>query len=317
MSKSGWKRTRSAASLVLAGAVSFSIVGAGIAYASSNGSDHGETVAELGIGDIPIIRSAADIRLPIDAYHVPADVQNLVLHAEHEAMIACMARFGLDWDAPVIEVEAGGPSHDRLFGVTDLDEVKQYGYHAPSLGALNADGSTSDPVKDANSYDYTDEQDAVASGSTELAEVNGVKIPAGGCITEARSRVGTQEGLVVELTEATIGYGAMQADKDPRVLKGFDQWSKCMADSGYPYSTPWEANDDPAWGTFEATAEEIAVAVTDVQCQQKSNLSGLRVAVAAAWQREYMQAHKEDFAMMKKSIAQQRVNAASILVSGN
>ena len=97
------------------------------------------------------------------------------------------------------------------------------------------------------------------------------------------------------------------------MLEGFDQRSKCMADSGYSYAMPWESNDDPAWNTFEATPEEISVAVTDVKCQQKLNLSGLRVAVAAAWQREYMQAHKEDLAAMKASIEQQRSAADSML----
>lgn len=61
MSRSGWKRTRSVASVVLAGVVSFSVVGAGIAFASNLAPDHGENVVELQIGEIPTIRSGADI----------------------------------------------------------------------------------------------------------------------------------------------------------------------------------------------------------------------------------------------------------------
>lgn len=271
-------------------------------------------IAEISVGAIPKIRSGADIVLPIDEYWVSADDQNLILRAEHVAMVTCMARFGLDWDVPVREVDANVPIHDRLFGVTDLDEVSEYGYHAPgSIGTLNADGSINDPIKEASTVALTEEQDAVASGQAELIEVNGIEIPTGGCITEARSQVGTQDDLVLELAESTLAYGAQQADSDPRVLRGFEQWSRCMTKSGYHYVTPWDANDDPSWNTPEATAAEITVAVADVECQQESNLSGLRVAVAAAWQREFMRAHEEEFVAMKATVAQQRANAKSIL----
>ncbi len=317
MSKRSWSRARSAASVAVAGVVSFSVVGVGIAYASSaRDSASVEVVEELSIGAIPSIRSGADIALPIDEYQVSAKDQNLILHAEHEAMVSCMARFGLDWDVPVQEVGTDGFAYDRLFGVSNLEEVKSHGYHAPeSGGSVNADGSMSDPIKDANTVPLTEEQDAVSSGLSELTEVNGEKIPNGGCIAEARSKVGTQDDPVLELSEATIGYGAMQADKDPRVLKGFARWSGCMAESGYSYATPWDSNDDPSWSTAEATAKEIAVAVADVRCQQESNLLGLRVAVAAAWQREYMQAHEKEFVAMKATIADQRAAARSILVA--
>lgn len=316
MSKPSWARVRSVASVAVAGVVSFTVVGAGIAYASSSHNARpSEVVTELSIGSIPTIHSGADIALPIDEYWVPAADQNLILRAEHVAMTSCMARFGLDWDVPVQEVTAKGPSHDRLFGVTDLNEVKLYGYHAPSNGKLDADGTISDRVKSANTVLLSEEQDAVASGQTELTSVNGIRIPSGGCVTEARSQVGTQTDLVLQLTEATIGYGAMQADKDPRVLKAFDEWSGCMARAGYNYSTPWEANDYPSWATPKATPEEIAVAIADVECQRESSLTGLRVAVAAAWQEEYMRDHRESFLAMKKLVEQQRANAISILTA--
>lgn len=228
-----------------------------------------------------------------------------------------MARFGLEWDVPPTGVTLDRFAYDRLFGVVDLDEVKQYGYHAPGIssGTMNPDGSMTDPIKEASSVKITDEQDAVASGMTELTEFNGIKIPAGGCIAEARIEVGTQDGFVLELTETTIGNSAMQADEDPRVLKAFDQWSSCMAESGYRYGTPWDANGDPSWATPEATEREIAVAVADVECQQKLNLIGLRVAVASALQEEYMQDHKADFVALKERIAQQLAQANAILAT--
>lgn len=302
------------AAWITVGVLSVSVVGAAVAFASSrSGSDAVEVVPELEIGAIPTIRSGADIALPIDAYWVPAAEQNLVLHAEHEAMTSCMARFGLDWDVPVLDVEGDGFAYDGLFGVVDLEEVQRYGYHPPGSGPLIADGSTSDPVKEANSVPITEEQDAVASGLTERTEVNGLAIPPGGCIAEARTAVGTQNDPVLELTEMTIGYGAMQAEKDPRVLRAFDLWSVCMAEAGHRYASPWDANNDPAWSTSAATAQEIAVAVADVECQRESNLVGLRVAVAAAWQREYMRTHAAEFVEMKATISRQRDAAIEIL----
>lgn len=303
--------------MIFAGVISSAVMGVCIACASSTShSAPSDPVPELRIGAVPTIRSAADISLPIDEYWVPAADQNLVLHAEHEAMVTCMARFGLDWEARVIEVEAEGFPYDRLFGITDLDEVERYGYHAPGGGGpVNDDGSMRDPVKEANTVPITEEQDAVSSGLTERTEVNGIPIPAGGCIAEARSRVGTQNDPVLELTEATIGYGAIQADRDPRVLEAFERWSRCMAASGHAYATPWDANNDPSWATSAATTKEIDVAIADIGCQRESNLLGLRVAVAAAWQREYMRAHEDEFLAMKATIARQREAARAILAA--
>lgn len=311
-------RARTVAAVAVAGVMTFTVMGAVIACAPSHQDSNpnaAEAVAELSLGDIPTIRTGADIALPIDEYWVPADDQNLVLRAEEVAMTSCMARFGLEWDVEFHEVTLDRFPHDRLFGIVDLDVAKEYGYHAAGSGTMNPDGTITDPIKEASSVEITEEQDAVASGLTELTEVNGVEIPAGGCIAEARTEVGTQDGFVLELTETTIGYSAIEADKDPRVLKGFDQWSQCMAESGFRYRTPWDAIGDPSWATAEATEGEIAVAVADVECQQKTNLTGLRVAVAAAWQEEYMQDRKEDFVALKERIAQQIAQAKSILAA--
>lgn len=324
MSTGNWTRTRALVSVAVAVIASFAVVGAAIAFASSRQDSHPNTAAaaaaataEVNIGDIPTIRTGAEITMPIDEYWVPAEDQNLILRAENEAMRLCMARFGLEWDVPPPEVTLDHFAHDRLFGVVDLNEVKEYGYHAPDISSdmMNPDGSMTDPIKEASSVKITDEQDAVASGLTELTEFNGIKIPAGGCIAAARTEVGTQDGFVLELTETTIGNSAMQADEDPRVLKAFEQWSSCMAESGYRYATPWDSIDDPSWATAEATEKEIAVAVTDVECQQKTNLTGLRVAVAAALQEKYMQDHKDDFIALTERIAQQREQANAILAS--
>lgn len=223
-----------------------------------------------------------------------------------------MTRFGLTWEPPPQSVSALSYNYDRLFGLLDTAEAEAYGYHPARSGSLAADGSTIDEVKPARSVPLTADQEAVASGETELDQMNGHKVPVGGCIGESRARVGDVVP-VLELTESAVAYATEQADRDPRVLQGFAEWSQCMTEAGFDYATPWDSNDDPQWATPHADELEIKVAVADVACKNKTDLTGLRVAVAAAWQREFIRAHSEEFVAMADSIAAQRKNASSIL----
>ncbi|WP_416889498.1 hypothetical protein [Microbacterium sp.] len=318
-------------SVAVAGVASFAVVGlvGGTVSLVSSSTSNGDNMAnaqvieaaatevdggvrELPLGDVEPIRSGADITLPIDEFRTSDAAQERVLRAEHRVLVACMARFGLAWDLPVAPASGMDRSNDRLFGVIDLDDVTEFGYHVPDNGVHQQDGSVVDTVKRAASVSLSAEQEAVASGESGPTEINGVTIPEGGCLGEARARLGN-DGGALEMTESAVDFGVSQSERDPRVREGFAQWSACMAESGFTYATPWDANDDPRWATPEATDAEREAAVADVACKKSTGVTELQVAVAAAWQREYIDSHRAEFAAMKQSLARQQARADAIL----
>jgi len=284
-----------------------------VATETAKAAEPTEPVEELRIGDVTEVRSAADITLPIDEYRMTSQEENLVLRAEHKAMVSCMDRFGAAFDVAVQTVSADNRNYDRLFGVLNQDEVQQYGYHAPGdviLGSGESTGSKDDSgVLDENAL-------AIATGENSSAvDSDGHAVPLGGCITEARTQTG-DDGSGQELQESLIGYSLQQSDLDPRVLKAFDAWSACMKDRGLSYSTPMDAINDRRWSTTSATGDEIETATADVECKLATNLTGLRVAVAAAWQTDYIASHPKEFNALKERNAAIVEKSRAVLSSG-
>ncbi len=88
-----------------------------------------------------------------------------------------------------------------------------------------------------------------------------------------------------------------------------------MAGSGYHYSTPMEANNDPQWSGERASVAEIAVAVADVNCKKTTNLVGIRMAVDAAYQRRAIGQHGMELNAIKAALARQAATASAILAN--
>lgn len=283
------------------------------ASASPSASAAPRVVPELAIGPVVSITSGQGISLPVDAYKARPASENLVLKAEYHAMKSCMARYGLGFDPPAAawSVPATNHDYDRLFGLINLTEAQQYGYHTGEQ--LLPDGEaapSSTPAADPNAS--TPNYLAVAMGDPSVPKVKGLAVPKGGCITEARSKLG-DTSTAETLYENAVNYGLAQSDADSRVVAAFGSWSVCMKNSGFSYATPMDAIDDPQWATTTPSAAEVKAATADVECKTAANLTGLRVAVAAAWQNQYINAHTAQFAAMKTGVGQQVAKANAIL----
>ncbi len=140
---------------------------------------------------------------------------------------------------------------------------------------------------------------------------NGKTIPDGGCLGAAQREV---EGATDLSMPVQLAFDAWTASKsDSRVVAAFAKWSMCMAGSGYHYSTPMEANNDPKWSGEKASAEEIAVAVADLNCKKTTNLVGIRMAVDAAYQREAISQHGVELNAIKAGLVRQAATASAIL----
>ncbi|GAA4057452.1 hypothetical protein GCM10023065_02870 [Microbacterium laevaniformans] len=286
--------------------------GAGGAAPTGAASDASAAVEELKLGQVTDVRVGSDIVFPVDSYRMSPEDQNVVFLAEHKAMQSCMARFGESFDVPPQTVPAESHDYDRLFGVLDLAQAQSTGYHVVGDEILESGEGAGIAEKDASSLDERALDIAMGDGSDR--EINGQTVPAGGCISEARSITG-DDGSSQALLESTVAYGLRQSDRDPRVLAAFRSWSECMKANGFTYETPAAAINDPKWATSKASAAEIQVAASDVNCKLSTGLTGLRVAVASAWQDEYISSHADEFKSLSRGDATKLAKARSLLAT--
>jgi len=321
--KSGWTPTITAG---LVGLVSFGIT-LSVVLASPQGpsstpapastqpvASTPQTVEELDIGAVKQVGGAAEIEFPIDDYRPSAEEQNVILRAEYHAMQNCMAKFGLAFDFPAWSVPLENHDYDRLFGVLDLDETHVFGYHLPGEQRMDSGQGTEKKPGSPSGVDQDTRFLDVASGDG-AREIDGRAVPRGGCIAEARGAV-NDDGARQALYEEAINYGLDQSNRDTRVLDAFGAWSGCMKEQGFDYATPSDAINDPKWATPSASKAEIQVASADVSCKNSTNLTGLRVAVASAWQALFIETHQNELDHAVASSGEQLSAAEALLAAG-
>ncbi|TMK20670.1 MAG: hypothetical protein E6G68_04375, partial [Actinobacteria bacterium] len=218
---------------------------------------------------IPVINDWRQIVLPLDCYELGIRDTVLVERAQHKLVGECMRRFGFTWDVPFNERDVSGVQipHYRLYGLLDEEHAAAYGYNAGSSAAGGKTDETAAPI----SPDYANVLGAKGGGGT----YKGMQIPKDGCYGEARRKV-AEGGPAFDssLPEGLSADSWARANKDSRVLAAFARWSACMANSGYSYRTPMDANNDSRWDGDRPTAAEIGVAKADVQCKKQTNLTG-------------------------------------------
>jgi hypothetical protein len=252
--------------------------------------------AEPQVESIRTIVDWRDISLPLDAYEMPLTDRNQILSAEFLLTAQCMSGFGLhldgpDWGTltPDVPVKT---MHYRLYGLIDSEHAIRYGYHSPAEAEKTTEQRSSDSIPG----DYSNVLGAKLGGG----EFDGKLIPEGGCIGLARKEVeggiSGQNSLVEELRFRSWTAGS----RDSRVETAFGAWSSCMAEAGFSYEKPEDANNDAAFSGTDFSRLEIDVAVSDVQCKKKTNLIGIRTAVESAYQEEEIRLHAADLARLIK-----------------
>ncbi|WP_157553434.1 hypothetical protein [Jiangella gansuensis] len=246
---------------------------------------------------------AGTLVLPLDAYAFSAAEDQVLGQAAEAAVIACFEARGFDAaDAhplPFTRAVADDASarHERRYSVTDPDVAARHGYHPPD---------TTD-VREEFYASHTEPELAALVGSGDGAP--------DGCLhqAEAATTAGDEAALrageeLVSEVQADAWHGAMA---DPRVVEAFRAWSACMAEAGYRYDAPMDANDDPTWWrTDTASAEEIATATADVACKESTGLIPVWSEVEAEYQAELIAQHQDRFdayrARLDEQVAQAR-----------
>ncbi|MFE1289419.1 hypothetical protein [Streptomyces sp. NPDC058751] len=273
------------------------------------------------VSSVPRLITAADRELPIAPYLLSDKQSDELTAAQAELTEQCMARFGFRYTspAPAAVFRPRTPTQFR-YGVTDPEAAAVDGFAPP--GSRTAPTAVEPAALSAETtLVLTGTNDPhVKPGSTAAGgQVHkGRKIPVGGCVGEARTRLlseGPEAGGDAQLPNDINIDSFESSRKHPLVRAVFAKWSQCMEARGLSYPDPLAAGGDSAWRTGTASAKEKAAARADADCKTRNNVVGVWYAVDSALQRQAIARNSAALAEIKKSI-RARVKLATAVLAG-
>ncbi|SER73907.1 hypothetical protein SAMN05216199_1044 [Pedococcus cremeus] len=239
----------------------------------------------------PAIRSAHELRLPLDSYALTAEEDGLVSRAFSTLVADCAKRFDVETSIPAPKNASAVEMNIRRYGLVEGSPVEKYGYGLPPKTRTAAD--------DKGDWNPTPQEDLALRGSADAAtqprDHHGAPLPVGGCLGETQRKLGGDPPL----SPGAASLDSFKAsENDPRVVKAMSAWAACMKTAGFSYTNPWQPNDE-AWPE-PAGANEIRTAQQDVACRQRSNLVGTWLAVESAYQERLIAQHSGQFDALEK-----------------
>jgi hypothetical protein len=261
------------------------------------------------LGSLPLVVSYRDIHFPLDAYH-PSPTEKATLARGDDVLVRdCMRRYGFEFPLPD-RTTAPQPA-DRRIGLIDAGEAARFGYKPADFDEYSQRVAE---VK-GKQVKWPPQMMAVLNGDGP-AQLNGIDVPKGGCNVEARTRAGRSaagepgdENFVIRLEQESDG----QAEKDSRLQAAFAKWSACMAESGFTYRDPWQANNDRAFADGKPSTQMIATAKADVTCRTRENVNSTWVAVITAHQNRTITEHQDALDQHRKKTETQLTTATHLL----
>lgn len=286
---------------------------AAIAGCSSSSGDSSEPAAAVDAESDTL--GIANLALPIESYFVSAEEEQTLTQAENLLQTRCMKRFGFDYVVPPRLAPVRPAFIERRYGISDAKLAATRGYKlAPETDAAAAASSTA-PMSPAmtkvlHGSGSTTGEAGGAGASSPQELVNGQRIPAGGCVGEARETLGAQPGgqgfNAPEIVNAINVESWDRARADARVRGAITQWSACMKEKGLDYADPSAASGDMGWSREERAVEtrEITVALADIECKKTTGLAKTWYAVDKELQTARIEKSAEELATVKKNNAE-------------
>ncbi|MFI9100966.1 hypothetical protein ACIGXA_10590 [Streptomyces fildesensis] len=273
----------------------------------------------------PVLDSANNQPLPLDAYLFNPDQMFTVEKAQARLGARCMARFGLSYPhseplQPRRGSDAPTTRRDGRYGPQNATVMAKWGYHSEG-GDL---GTNSAPPGPQLSQQMT----AALRGSSDMKQkfgpggqvINGRTVPNHGCVGETvKELTGAVDGRVgdAQLAEDLKFGTLLNSQHDVRTQRVFAQWSQCMKGSGFNYPDPVAAMGDKTWWeTPVPTPHEIQVATADAECRHKANLVGVWYSVDFAYQQQAIAENAAAMAQIKTAL-QAQVKAATAALNGD
>ncbi|WP_432158344.1 MULTISPECIES: hypothetical protein [unclassified Streptomyces] len=247
-----------------------------------------EPVATAQVGDP---EDPATWKLPIEAYEPTKREKRLVSSARDLEIKECMRNAGFpDWTpAPDLPTVGGTTLTDWRYGIHDLEQAQQFGYHP-------------DPEQQ-DAYDAALAADQSAEADQDVLQ---------GCASQAGSTAPSLQGSA--LVNQISGDAYQKAMDTPEVKEVFAKWAACMQDSGYTYAMPMDAGDDPRFSTGpdEISQTEKDTAVADVTCRDKYHVEKVWFDAEAAIQAEAIAEHMDELNREKAGIRSAVAKARSV-----
>ncbi len=173
----------------------------------------------------------------------------------------------------------GAQDAQYTYSVTDPAVAAVYGFHPESWVKEVKERASSNP-DDAPGREVAGYEDALF-GQADAASVtddDGVIIATydpKSCAGQAKDQVtpewAKQERIADIGADILLDVSDLVVTND-EFVHAASAWSACMADQGYDYATPMDANNDEAFATDLPTAAEIPVAIASAECQHSSGL---------------------------------------------
>lgn len=234
------------------------------------------------------------IVLPLDAYWYSQQENQDLASAVGVAMIQCKRSKG------VVSVDELGrvipDPPDRPFGVWRMSEARQYGYLEPMSQA---------------------KRDAIAENGDPSFTISAAEMAAGEqCVHEDPIlRV-----LNEQPEDGPWATAVSTADEAARSSQAWDDvvddWARCLEDQGVPVNREDmmpKGVDSRALDEGRVRAEEVALAVADVTCKQRTDYVQRLTNVVAAAQAPWIEKYKTRYQEQRAAIDKQLVLARQVL----
>jgi hypothetical protein len=240
--------------------------------------------------------------LPFDAYTMSTAELYTVENAQDRLTLECMRRRKDHWKVIRRPTTLEDLRNRRRYGVVEMDIARQYGYHVPA-GLLT-------PVEVEETYDKRDDSLSEKQKETAYGE--------GGCAREAVARTTPAKRPDLVLLQKLDQDSINDAQRAPSVAAAMRSWRDCVRQAGFDYGTPFAALSDPAWWSSdsEASSREIAVAVADVACKQRTGLVEAWHAAEVRIQQEAIRTHPEKFRELHAAVVDE-LSAAKAILAGD
>lgn len=290
------------------------------------------------------VAAQSQVRLPIDSYATTFSAQVLVGQAVTKLADACLSAHGVTVP-PVFLGHANPPIADlneSTVLLLTLASAEKYGFNAPESAGMASYQSI--VWARGGVFGLTRVQGQALYGSAPgNSATASAKVPNGGCLGQAATAITAGVGSVPQLSasandEETAGYkyfelvwpglplqieetAANEALSDARTQAVTAQWHACMKSNGYNYADPVGALGDPRWAPSTSSSAsrqrtaglQIAVAVADARCQQRTDFPGVKLAVLSFYQSKLIAANRPQLLIYKSEVSRIIANAKAVL----
>jgi hypothetical protein len=222
------------------------------------------------------------MKLPLQQYMQTYQDSVVIERAARSLETQCISRYGFTVSFPPAGANPPPNADDsnmpRRYGLSDPSAASKYGYKLPP-----------DPTEHPQPPKLSPAAIAVLTGRKALdpraekapSTYQGKKVPEGGCQQEAFDKMGAR--IDFTFLSRLDHESLVKSQEDPRVQKALTRWSACMKSQGYIVADPYAAADLAA-GSSDGTAsqKEIALALVDIGCKEKTALVRIWHGVDAA-----------------------------------